>query len=34
MLPRAVIAYLVAHELVHLIERRHGDAFWTRMENR
>jgi len=32
MLPRAMIAYLVAHELVHLVERRHSDAFWSRVE--
>jgi predicted metal-dependent hydrolase len=27
-----MIEYLVAHELVHLIERSHGDAFWERLE--
>jgi predicted metal-dependent hydrolase len=32
MLPRRMIEYLVAHELVHLIERNHGDAFWERLE--
>jgi len=31
MLPRSAIEYLVAHELVHLVERNHGDAFWTRL---
>jgi len=32
MLPHRMIEYLVAHELVHLIERNHTDAFWERLE--
>jgi predicted metal-dependent hydrolase len=32
MLPHRMIEYLVAHELVHLIERSHSDAFWERLE--
>lgn len=32
MLPHRMIEYLVTHELVHLIERSHGDAFWSRVE--
>jgi predicted metal-dependent hydrolase len=32
MLPHRVIEYLVAHELVHLVERTHSDAFWERVE--
>ena len=32
MLPHRMIEYLVTHELVHLIERSHSDAFWERIE--
>jgi predicted metal-dependent hydrolase len=32
MLPHRMIEYLVVHELVHLVERGHGDAFWERVE--
>lgn len=32
MLPHRTIEYLVVHELVHLIERNHSDAFWERLE--
>jgi predicted metal-dependent hydrolase len=32
MLPPRMIEYLVAHELVHLLERGHTDAFWERVE--
>jgi len=32
MLPYSMIEYLVAHELVHLIERSHTPAFWERLE--
>jgi predicted metal-dependent hydrolase len=32
MLPHRMIEYLMAHELVHLIERSHSDAFWERLE--
>lgn len=32
MLPHSMIEYLVAHELVHLIERSHNAAFWERLE--
>jgi len=31
MLPHPMIEYLVAHELVHLIERGHTAAFWERL---
>ena len=31
MLPYGMITYVVAHELVHLVERDHSDAFWTRL---
>ena len=31
MLPQEMIRYLVAHELVHLRERYHTDAFWSRL---
>ena len=32
MLPHRMIEYLVTHELVHLVERSHSDAFWERLE--
>jgi predicted metal-dependent hydrolase len=32
MLPHRMIEYLVAHELVHLVERNHSDVFWERVE--
>ena len=32
MLPPRMIEYVVAHELVHLLERTHSDAFWERLE--
>jgi predicted metal-dependent hydrolase len=32
MLPFRMIEYLVAHELAHLVEREHIDAFWLRLE--
>jgi predicted metal-dependent hydrolase len=31
-LPPSLVEYVVAHELVHLIEPRHNNAFWTRLE--
>ncbi len=31
-LPPSLVEYVVAHELVHLIEPRHDSAFWTRLE--
>ncbi len=31
-LPPTLIEYVVAHELVHLLERRHDAAFWDRLE--
>jgi predicted metal-dependent hydrolase len=31
-LPPRIIEYLVAHELVHLIQPHHNDDFWSRME--
>jgi hypothetical protein len=32
MLPFPMIEYVVAHELTHLVERRHTDDFWMRLE--
>ncbi|WP_445300158.1 M48 metallopeptidase family protein [Microcoleus sp. D3_18_C4] len=32
MLPRVMIEYVVIHELVHLIEPHHTNAFWDRVE--
>ncbi|MBD1881275.1 SprT family zinc-dependent metalloprotease [Coleofasciculus sp. FACHB-T130] len=32
MLPRTMIEYMVVHELVHLIEPHHTNAFWDRVE--
>jgi predicted metal-dependent hydrolase len=32
MLPFRMIEYVVAHELTHLIEPQHSDAFWMRLE--
>jgi hypothetical protein len=32
MLPFRMIEYVVAHELTHLVERRHTDPFWRRLE--
>ena len=32
MLPRTMIEYVVVHELVHLIEPHHNQAFWNRVE--
>ncbi|MFN6527289.1 SprT family zinc-dependent metalloprotease [Nostoc sp. ChiSLP03a] len=32
MLPRPMIEYLAVHELVHLIEAHHSNAFWHRVE--
>ena len=32
MLPFPMIEYVVAHELTHLVERRHTEAFWQRLE--
>jgi predicted metal-dependent hydrolase len=31
-LPPRIIEYVIAHELVHLIEPHHGPAFWKRLE--
>jgi len=31
-LPPAIIEYLVAHELIHLIQPHHNNDFWSRME--
>lgn len=31
-LPPSLVEYIVAHELVHLLEPRHDAAFWTRLE--
>jgi predicted metal-dependent hydrolase len=32
MLLRSLIQYVVVHELVHLIEPNHTNAFWDRVE--
>jgi hypothetical protein len=32
MLPFRMIEYVVAHELTHLVEREHTEAFWLRLE--
>jgi predicted metal-dependent hydrolase len=32
LLPPSVIDYVVVHELVHLLETRHTQAFWSRVE--
>jgi predicted metal-dependent hydrolase len=32
MLPGSLIEYVVVHELVHLIEPYHTNAFWDRVE--
>ena len=32
MLPTTLIEYIVAHEMVHQLERRHSAAFWERLE--
>ncbi len=32
MLPRTMIEYVVVHELMHLIEPHHTNAFWDRVE--
>ncbi|BAZ32263.1 hypothetical protein NIES4074_47650 [Cylindrospermum sp. NIES-4074] len=31
--PVAVLEYVVAHELVHLLHRHHGEAFWEALGN-
>ena len=31
--PVSVLEYVVAHELVHLLHRHHGDAFWEALGN-
>lgn len=31
-LPPSLVEYVVAHELVHLCESRHDNAFWARLE--
>jgi predicted metal-dependent hydrolase len=31
-LPPSLVEYVAAHELVHLCEPRHDNAFWTRLE--
>jgi predicted metal-dependent hydrolase len=32
MLPHSLIEYLAAHELAHLAERHHTEAFWQKLE--
>jgi len=32
MLPLTIIEYIVAHEMVHLVCRRHNERFWQRLE--
>jgi predicted metal-dependent hydrolase len=31
-MPPSLVEYVVAHELVHLVERRHSRTFWDRLE--
>jgi predicted metal-dependent hydrolase len=31
-MPPSLVEYVVAHELVHLVERRHSRDFWDRLE--
>ncbi len=31
-LPPRIIEYVVAHELIHLLEPHHGPQFWRRLE--
>ena len=33
-LPEPVLKYVVFHEIVHLIEKRHNDKFWKRISKR
>ena len=32
MLPRSMIEYIIIHELVHLVEPHHTNAFWEKIE--
>ena len=32
LLPATIAEYVVAHEVVHLVEPHHGPAFWSRVE--
>ena len=32
LLPPSMIEFVVAHEMVHLVEPRHTDEFWQRLE--
>jgi len=32
MLPGSALEYVIVHELVHLHESNHGQAFWQRLE--
>lgn len=31
--PRRVLEYVIAHELVHLVDRSHSDSFWRRLKS-
>ena len=31
-LPPKIIDYIIVHELVHLIDKTHGDSFWQRVQ--
>jgi predicted metal-dependent hydrolase len=33
-LPESILKYVVFHEIVHLIEKRHNDKFWQRISKR
>lgn len=32
MLPHRIVEYVVTHELVHLIEKKHSSEFWSKVE--
>jgi predicted metal-dependent hydrolase len=31
-MPTRLVDYVITHELVHLVEPKHGPAFWSRLE--
>ncbi len=32
MLPHRIVEYVVTHELVHLVEKKHSSEFWSKVE--